>query len=249
MMTTSNDFHSSERDAILSCVGVSKTFRQGNAILKVIDNVTVHFTKGITMLKGVSGSGKSTFLNLVTGIDVPDSGAIYINGELARYDDEARRSELHRNVVSIMFQHLWLNHYLTVEENLGLETESRGLDDGHATDDLMAQTLETFGLVPLLKEQLMYLSGGELQRVALAKAFLRNKPLLILDEPTSHLNHELKVQILSFIKDWLPKMETRAVLIASHDPIVERFADFVLPFPLKKGVNKLSTTAGSRSNY
>lgn len=175
----------------------------------------------ITALTGPSGSGKSTFLNLVSGFETPDSGQIIINGENLTAAHPAERP------VSLVFQDNNLFSHLDLFTNIGLGIHP-GMKLKEPDRRAVSEALEWVGLMGFEKRKPATLSGGERQRVAFARALVRKKPLLLLDEPFGALDAQLRIEMGTLLKEFHRKTGN-TVLLVSHNPEdVGRLASEVL---------------------
>lgn len=159
---------------------------------------------------GASGAGKSTLLNLIAGFERADSGEIWLNGE------NHSKTEPHLRPVSMLFQDNNLFPHLTVAQNIGLGINpSLKLN----TDEKIRvqQAASAVGLKAFLSRKPTELSGGQKQRVAIARCLLRDKPILLLDEPFSALDPELRLEMLNLI-DGLCEEKRLTLLIVTHQP-------------------------------
>ena len=175
---------------------------------------------------GRSGSGKSTLLNLIGGIDAPTSGTVSIDGTIVTALGERDRALFRRRHVGFIFQFFNLVSTLTVEENLLLPLELVGRTGGPARGRA-SDLLREVGLLDRARDFTDRLSGGEKQRVAVARA-LAHEPLLILaDEPTGNLDMESAEQVLGLLRR-LPREQGRTVIAVTHSAEVARAADRIL---------------------
>ena len=159
---------------------------------------------------GPSGAGKSTLLNLIAGFVLPTQGNIWLNGE------NHTRSAPYERPVSMLFQENNLFPHLTVQQNLvlGLKTS---LKLTALEQDQIEQVADAVGLTSFLSRLPNSLSGGQKQRVALARCLLRDKPILLLDEPFSALDPELRMDMLNLI-DELCHSKNLTLLLVTHQP-------------------------------
>jgi len=180
----------------------------------VLDDVSFEIARGeLVIVRGPSGSGKTTLLAIVGAMLSPTSGEVQLDGEPTSRLREAHRAEVRRKKVGFVFQDLQLVDTLSVTRNVLLPCVPDGV---RAEDEKRAQSLlERFGIGSLADVKTKGLSGGERQRVALARALINDPPLLVLDEPTAHLDDERAKRIADELAD-LAK-DGRAVLVATHD--------------------------------
>ena len=159
---------------------------------------------------GPSGAGKSTLLNLIAGFVLPTQGNIWLNGE------NHTRSAPYERPVSMLFQENNLFPHLTVQQNLALGLKT-SLKLTALEQDQIEQVADAVGLTSFLSRLPNSLSGGQKQRVALARCLLRDKPILLLDEPFSALDPELRMEMLNLI-DELCHSKKLTLLLVTHQP-------------------------------
>ena len=159
---------------------------------------------------GPSGAGKSTLLNLIAGFVLPTQGYIWLNGE------NHTRSAPYERPVSMLFQENNLFPHLTVQQNLALGLKT-SLKLTALEQDQIEQVADAVGLTFFLSRLPNSLSGGQKQRVALARCLLRDKPILLLDEPFSALDPELRLEMLNLI-DELCHSKNLTLLLVTHQP-------------------------------
>ena len=159
---------------------------------------------------GPSGAGKSTLLNLIAGFVLPTQGKIWLNGE------NYTRSAPYERPVSMLFQENNLFPHLTVQQNLALGLKT-SLKLTALEQDQIERVADAVGLTSFLSRLPNSLSGGQKQRVALARCLLRDKPILLLDEPFSALDPELRMEMLNLI-DELCHSKSLTLLLVTHQP-------------------------------
>ncbi len=196
---------------MISCRGLTKRF--GNEC--VIENYSVDLPKtGFCLLLGESGSGKTTFLNLLAGFLQPDDGAVQLNGRIIGTDGESSPPE----GMDYITQDTFFVDFLTAEENLQLLG---------ASEQTIRAMMERFGLKDRLAAYPPTLSGGERARLALVRSLLKGKTILLLDEPTAALDEGNKRQIFETLADLSKQV---LILCASHDAEAIPFADMIIHF-------------------
>jgi putative ABC transport system ATP-binding protein len=207
--------------------GVVKIYREGESERVVLRDVHLSVERGeIVVLLGRSGSGKSTLLNLVSGIDQPTSGTVRVDGVDVVALSETARTLLRRRRIGFIFQFFNLVPTLTVEENLRLPLELNGVDGVAGR----GRALELLGAVGLADRAATFpdrLSGGEQQRVAVARALVHDPALVLADEPTGNLDAESARQVLRVLAG-LARHAGKTVIAASHSDEVAALADRVL---------------------
>jgi putative ABC transport system ATP-binding protein len=207
--------------------GLSKSYPEGDGQRQVFHELEAEISAGeFVMLVGPSGSGKTTLLNLISGIDLADSGLVRVCGQdLARLS-ERERTLLRRERIGFVFQFFNLIPTLTVEENLCLPIElKRGLDG--AARERALELLERVGLADRANTFPDRLSGGEKQRVAVARALAHDPDLILADEPTGNLDEESADALVHWIEEMLRPARKTLVLV-THNRQLHSIADRVL---------------------
>jgi putative ABC transport system ATP-binding protein len=207
--------------------GVSRTYREGEGERTVLRGVDLAIGRGeFAVLVGRSGSGKSTLLNLVSGIDAPTAGEVLIDGTAITRLGERERTLFRRRHIGFIFQFFNLVPTLTVAENLQLPLALLGRDAMAAR----ARVQELLGQVELTDRASSFpdrLSGGEQQRVAVARALAHDPRLVLADEPTGNLDTESAERVLSLLSS-LSRARGTTVIVVTHSTDVARLADRVL---------------------
>jgi len=198
---------------------MQKSFREGTTILPVLKNITITFEQGKTYaITGVSGTGKSTLLHLLAGLDRPDSGIVYYNGQNIVQFSPQKLDHFHNSHIGLVFQWPYLIRELSVIENIMLPGLIKGLNKTDCADHAH-QLLQYVELNHKANEKPMTLSGGQQQRVALARALFNKPPFLLADEPTGNLDKKTGYAIIDLLlscqKEW-----NMGLIISSHDEYV-----------------------------
>ncbi|MEP7181428.1 MAG: ABC transporter ATP-binding protein [Betaproteobacteria bacterium] len=177
-------------------------------------------------IMGESGIGKSTLLNLIAGLDRPDSGSIALDGvELTKQDDDALTA-LRRRLMGFVFQAFHVLPYLSVGQNVALPLALNGVADDVAAARVAAM-LAAVGLADRVASMPRELSGGELQRVAIARALVHGPRLVLADEPTGNLDPESAAQVLQLLRTCV-KAGNAAGILVTHSQAAAMTADRVL---------------------
>ena len=213
-------------EILIEIRNLSRTYEEGGRERAVLRDANASLYRGeIAVLVGKSGTGKSTLLNLLSGIDLPSSGEVVIDGVSLTRLSERERTLFRRDRIGFVFQFFNLIPTLTVEENLLLPLELKGRarpEERRAALALLAEV----GLADRAASFPDRLSGGEQQRVAVARA-LSHDPLLVLaDEPTGNLDLENGLAVLGIL-DRLTRSAGKTLVIATHSPEVVGLADRV----------------------
>jgi len=213
--------------AFLRFDNLTKSYYEGDVRRVVLQNAHAEFRSGeITAILGKSGSGKSTLLNLISGIDAPDSGQVWVNGQDLTALSERDRTLFRRARIGFVFQFFNLIPTLTVGENVSLPLELNRVPRPHAHKKAQ-DMLEAVDLLDRWKTFPEKLSGGEQQRVALARALVHDPLLILADEPTGNLDEETGAQVLSLLAR-LTREQKRTLLIVTHSLEATSHADHVL---------------------
>jgi putative ABC transport system ATP-binding protein len=201
---------------ILKIDKLTRQFKSGDKLLTVVDTVSFEIEEGISCaIVGPSGSGKTTLLGLSAGLDRPTSGEVILNDINLNPLNEDERAEVRNKHVGFVFQTFQLVPTLTAVENVMVPLELRG----EATKDVRKRALDLLKEVGLEERSHHYptqLSGGEQQRVAVARAFINQPKILFADEPTGNLDTETGEHIENLIFDLNEKQGTTLVLV-THD--------------------------------
>ena len=204
-----------------------RSYREGDAPHRVLDGVNAEFSHGETVaLRGRSGSGKSTLLNLVSGVDAPDAGEVRIDDAVITAMSEYDRTLYRRRNIGFVYQQFNLVPTLTAADNVRLVLELNGVRREEAGRRI-AYLLDAVGLADRHGSYPDVLSGGEQQRIAIARALAHKPSLLLADEPTGNLDDVTASSVLTLL-DELVRAEGGTMVIATHSAQVARFCDRVL---------------------
>ena len=215
---------------MLELKNVSKSYFEGNSKHFVLNDLKLDISKGeIIILLGKSGSGKSTLLNIISGIDIPDSGSVIIDEKDITKLSEKDRTLVRRNKIGFIFQFFNLIPTLTVKENLLLPLELTGRNQ---KDEKVNALLTEVGLVDRANTYPDKLSGGEQQRISIARALIHNPDIILADEPTGNLDYETGLQIVDLL-DRVVKKKGKTMIMVTHSKDVIGLADKI--FSLKEG--------------
>ena len=200
--------------SILELQNVSKTYQSGSRKLTVLDQVTLSIQAGETLaIVGPSGSGKTTLLGLCAGLDSSSTGSVVLNGESLEKLNEDQRAAVRSRDVGFIFQNFQLLPTLTALENVMVPLELKKRKD--AKEKAM-ELLDKVGLKDRATHYPTQLSGGEQQRVSIARAFANAPKILFADEPTGNLDTETGTMIENLIFD-LNKEQGTTLVLVTHD--------------------------------
>jgi putative ABC transport system ATP-binding protein len=199
-------------------------YQMGQTLIRAVDGVSLNVSSGeFVALLGSSGSGKSSVLNLIAGLDRPTSGSVIVQGrdlaQLAR--EELARHRLH--TVGMVFQSFNLIPSMTVAENVELPMRFAEVERGKR-DSLAHEALTRVGLQSRMSHRPTELSGGEQQRVALARALINRPQLLLADEPTGNLDSHTGIEIMNMVRDFNQQLGMTVVMVTHERALAERYA-------------------------
>ncbi|MBS1811476.1 MAG: ABC transporter ATP-binding protein [Acidobacteria bacterium] len=203
-------------DLIVRLENVTKIYHTGEKV-HALDQLSLEIKRGETVaLMGVSGSGKSTLLNLICGLDVPTEGHIYFEGvDLSSLNDN-ESTRLRREKIGIIFQTFNLLPTLSALENVALTLRLQG-NSKKKSDARAKEMLECVGLSHRLSHLPDEMSGGERQRIAIARALVFNPPLLLADEPTGNLDSQTGESILELLINLHRQFGTTIVIVTHNE--------------------------------
>ena len=205
---------------------LSKIYSRGEAKVAALRDVNLEVKPGeFCAFVGPSGCGKSTLLNLVAGLDLPTSGEIVLDGRSTRNLTGYEWTKIRRETIGIVFQAFHLVHGLTAEENIALPLMLRG-ENGRETAQRVEDMLDRVGMSHRRKHRPAELSGGEQQRIAIARALAHGPRLLLADEPTGNIDSHQGAGIMSLIRE-LAISGGQTVLLVTHSLAAAQAADYV----------------------
>ena len=215
---------------------LSKNFVNNKVVVKVLNNLNLNLETGkIIALVGPSGSGKSTLLHLLALLDKPTDGKITILGESTQNITENKRNQLIRNHISIIFQNNNLLLDFTAVENVAMPLIIRNKNYNSSIKEAESY-LKKVNLGHRLNHFPSDLSGGEQQRVAIARSLISDTKIILADEPTGNLDNKNSSEVLSYFLKL--KQKNKIVLIATHNREIAKKADYTLS--IRDGIIKTS---------
>jgi len=211
-------------EKIVELKNVSKIYKIGDNEFKAIDNIDLSINKGeMIVILGPSGAGKSTLLNLIGGMDVPTNGSVIIDGENISKYNENKLSDYRAENVGFIFQFYNILPSLTVKENVDIVKDI--VKNPISTEE----ALKGVGLLEHSKKFPNQLSGGEQQRVSIARAIAKNPKLLLCDEPTGALDSKTGVEVLKLLRKQCDgNGGANTVIIVTHNSLIADIADTVI---------------------
>ena len=211
-------------EKIVELKNVSKVYKIGDNEFKALDNIDLSLNKGeMIVILGPSGAGKSTLLNLIGGMDIPTSGEVIIDGENISKYNENKLSDYRAENVGFIFQFYNILPSLTVKENVEIVKDI--VKNPISTDE----ALKGVGLLEHSRKFPNQLSGGEQQRVSIARAIAKNPKLLLCDEPTGALDSNTGVEVLKLLKKQCDENNgSNTVVIVTHNSLIADIADTIV---------------------
>lgn len=209
-------------DEIMVAKKMRKVFGSGESEVVAVNDVSFSIKRGeLTIILGPSGAGKSTLLNLIGGMDTITGGSLLVDGQELFEATRRELTEYRRNKIGFVFQFYNLMPNLTAKENVELATELK-------KDALEPERiLKAVGLADRLDNFPSQLSGGEQQRVSLARAIAKNPEIILCDEPTGALDYETGKEILSLLSD-AARQKGKTVIIVTHNSALKDMGDHLL---------------------
>lgn len=201
---------------------IDKEYHVGDQVVKALHEVSFKIEQGkLTIILGPSGSGKSTLLNILGGMDRPTRGTVKFNDQLVSKLNDHELTNYRRKVVGFVFQFYNLIPSLTALENVAIAAQLN--DNDHQAEDYLSQV----ELSERLNNFPNQMSGGEMQRVSIARALSKKPKLLLCDEPTGALDSKTSIKIMKLLQN-ISKSNETAVVMVTHNPKFEQYADHVI---------------------
>jgi putative ABC transport system ATP-binding protein len=210
--------------AAIHTENVCRHYQMGETLIRAVDGISIQVRPGeFVALLGTSGSGKSSLLNLIAGLDRPTSGSVIVQGsnlaELSREDLAKHRLY----TVGMVFQSFNLIPSMNLMENVELPMRFAEVDRGKR-EGLAQKALERVGLRARARHRPTELSGGEQQRASLARALINQPKILLADEPTGNLDSRTGTEIMNFIRDFNESLGMTVVMVTHERALAERYA-------------------------
>jgi putative ABC transport system ATP-binding protein len=227
---------------MVTLTDVSKIYIKGSNRICGLDHVSLDIRAGsFCAFVGPSGCGKSTLLNVIAGLDVPTSGVIHLNGQSTAGYGSDEWTRVRRELIGVVFQAFHLISGLTVEENVAFPLLLKG-DEGRRVRERVAEVLGLVRMTQRATHRPSELSGGEQQRVAVARAIVHEPKILLADEPTGNLDSQHGADIIDLLRTLVNEFH-HTVLLVTHSAAAAEAADYV--WAMKDG--RLTTRTMQRS--
>ncbi|PLX66487.1 MAG: ABC transporter ATP-binding protein [Denitrovibrio sp.] len=203
---------------MIKVVSVTKTYTTGTDKITPIKNFNLRVNEGETViLQGSSGSGKTTLLNMIAGLIKPTEGSVEVAGRNVSKLPEHFAAEFRRETAGMIFQQFHLIEELTAGENIALPLAPSSLSRQEISDRVNMLT-EKLLIKNIIDVPAGKLSGGEMQRTAIARALVNSPSIILADEPTANLDGTLTEELLNIFRSL--KSEGKTIIIATHDPVI-----------------------------
>lgn len=214
-------------ETILKATGIKRVFGRGHSAVTALADIHLSIPAGaMVALKGRSGSGKTTLLNILSTLDEPTEGQVFLRGREITGFSGAQRSALRRKEIGLVFQSFGLIPLMSAYENVEFGLRIAGTPV-KGNREAAERALERVGMQERMKHRPTELSGGEQQRVAIARAIAHEPALLIADEPTAELDSKMGLQVIRVFRD-LVNRSGMTIVLTTHDPGIMELADYVI---------------------
>ena len=210
---------------LIELKNIKKSYKLGKKNVEALKGISIQIEKGeFVAIKGPSGCGKTTLLNLIGALDIPDEGEILFEEKDISRLDRKRRLEFRGRNLGFVFQDYNLIPELTLYENVEIPLLIKNIKNRR---EKIINVIKEVGLYEQMEHKPDELSGGQRQRVSIARALVKNPPLILADEPTANLDSKTGAQIIELMKD-LNKIHNTTFVIATHDDHVLQKIDRVI---------------------
>lgn len=211
------------REILISMKDIAKTYQTNNEIVHALQGITLDVRRGESIaFMGQSGSGKSTLLSIIGGLNKPNQGSVEIDGIDIYALSQEKRADFRRNYLGFVFQQFQLIPYLTTIENVLLPLATTRYS-ARQKRDMAEHVLSRVGLIAEKNRLPSQISGGEQERVAIARAIVNQPPLILADEPTGSLDTKTGQEIMTLFSDL--KKDGLTILMVTHNPENVQYMD------------------------
>lgn len=229
---------------VIRLSNVSKHYPMGNSVVKALSHLDFKVFKGeFVAIMGPSGSGKSTAMNLVGSLDIPTHGAVYLDDNDISEFSESDLAQVRGKKIGFIFQSFNLIPNLTVKENVMLPMMFQGTSFEERSDKA-EELLELIGLYDRMNHYPGEISGGEMQRVAIARSLANDPEVILADEPTGNLDTKTGTIVMEFLEKL--NKQGKTIIVVTHDPdLAEKYADVIYTL-LDGKLDKVTKKVGKR---
>ena len=215
--------------ALIEVKNVIKTYATGEAAFNALNNVSLTIEEGeFVAIMGASGSGKSTFMNMLGTLDKPNSGSYYLDGIDVLHLDSESLSEIRNVKLGFVFQGFNLISRTSAIDNVELPMIYKGIDE-QTRRQKAKEALKIVGLENRENHMPNQMSGGQQQRVAIARAIVNDAPLILADEPTGNLDTKTSIEVMNFFVE-LNEKHGKTIVLVTHEPDIAEYCKRVVKF-------------------
>ncbi len=215
-----------ENKLVVETINLTRAYRLGRGEVSALRGVSLQVRAGeFVAIQGRSGSGKTTLLNVIGGLDQPTAGAVYLNGQDISHLTESEMVDLRRRTVGFVFQSFGLLPHYSSYETVEFALRLAGLPRRERHERTL-DCLSMVGLEDRLRHRPDEMSGGQQQRLCIARAIAIRPKLILADEPTGELDSQTGRDILSLFRQ-IVALEETALIVATHDPMIHDYASTV----------------------
>lgn len=209
-------------DSIISVKDLSKEYYVGSHTVKALDSVSVDIKEGeLVAIMGTSGSGKSTFLNMLGGLDSPDSGSVTVNNIVLSGKNDKELAHYRNQTVGFVFQFFYLQPYLNVAQNVEIPLMFSNIPQADRKE-LINKVIDAVGLSNRVDHLPSQLSGGQMQRVAIARALVNQPKVILADEPTGNLDKATGEEIMELLVNLNKDFKTTVIIVTHNQEIADK---------------------------
>lgn len=210
---------------ILETKHLKKYYGEGDSLVKAVDDINISVEKGeFVAIVGTSGSGKTSLLNLLGGLDYADSGEVIIGGQSFLHMKDEERTVFRRRNIGFIFQNYNLVSMLNVYKNVVLPIR---LDGNKPDEEFVSEILKLLGLTEKVKNRPNQLSGGQQQRVAIARALAAKPQIVLADEPTGNLDSRTSAEVMGLLQ-MTSREFNQTIIMITHNEEIAQLADRII---------------------
>lgn len=210
---------------ILETKHLKKYYGEGDSLVKAVDDINISVEKGkFVAIVGTSGSGKTSLLNLLGGLDYADSGEVIIGGQSLLHMKDEERTVFRRRNIGFIFQNYNLVSMLNVYKNVVLPIR---LDGNKPDEEFVSEILKLLGLTEKVKNRPNQLSGGQQQRVAIARVLAAKPQIVLADEPTGNLDSRTSAEVMGLLQ-MTSREFNQTIIMITHNEEIAQLADRII---------------------